>query len=43
MNEDINIQYDAEFDIKHDRDNIYDISNRFKEVVGLVDNVVIFE
>jgi hypothetical protein len=39
----VNLDYNATFDIHHSKDCIYDTANKLKEVVGLVDNVAVFE
>lgn len=36
-------EVNATFDLKHDRDNIYEVSAKLKEVVGHVDNLAILE
>ena len=43
--EDINhhLKYDAEFDIVHDRETIYEVSAKFKDVVGVVDDLLVLE
>lgn len=36
-------EVNATFDLKHDKANIYEVSDKLKEVVGIVDNLAIFE
>jgi hypothetical protein len=37
------LQYDATFELRHDRDEIYAVSAKLKDVVGRVDNLVVLE
>jgi hypothetical protein len=37
------LHYDATFDVHHSKDCIYDTANKVKEVIGLVENVAVFE
>ena len=37
------ISYDATFELKHDKDMIYEVSAKLKDVVGIVDDCVVFE
>lgn len=37
------LQYDATFEVQHSRDCIYGTAEKLKEVIGLVDNVLVLE
>lgn len=39
----VNLQHNATFDVVHSRDCIYETSSKVKEVIGLVDNLAVFE
>ena len=39
----LSLPYSATFDVVHSRDCIYDTASKVKEVLGLIDNVVVFE
>lgn len=41
--EKLNFEVNATFDLKHNKDSIYSVSGKLKEVVGFVDNLVILE
>jgi hypothetical protein len=42
-NRPVNLHYDAHFDVHHSKECIYDTASKLKEVVGLVENVAVFE
>ena len=39
----VNLHYNAQFDVHHSKDCIYETASKLKEVIGLVENVAVFE
>jgi hypothetical protein len=39
----LDIKYDAEFEVRHSREGVFGTAERVREVVGQVNNIVVFE